>query len=130
MDNSSEKELSASQVQAAILVAAGKTGRFVAQSVDVTEQTLSRWKGMTSFKQLVDRHRAENARSLASAVAGLLPSAVEVYRAALVDPSIAVRFRAAQSVFAMWSEVGDPPVTPSDPEATEKPKSKSPFDLQ
>lgn len=130
MINSTEKELSASQVQAALLMAAGKTGRFIAQSVGVTEQTVSMWKRLQAFKDLVDRQRAENARSLASSLAGLLPEAVQVLRAALADPSTSIRLRAAQYVFDKWADVGDPPAIPLEPEAPKEQKAKSVFDLQ
>lgn len=129
MNTNDEKELSAKQVQAAILLAAGRSNRSVARELKVSEQTVCNWKRLAAFRALVDQHRARNAADLSTALSGLLPLAIEGFRASLTDASPALRLRAAQSIVASLTKLGAPLPEAWEEEGVDEESPKSPFDL-
>jgi len=98
-----DQSLKESQLLAAQLLAAGKTGREAAEAAGVTEETISRWRKNCDFdvylkELMVDLHETARMR-----LQSLVQKAVLAIEASIDDPSLTAKekFTIAVKIFEM-----------------------------
>lgn len=85
--------LTENQKQAAMLVAAGKPGNEIAQLLDVTPETISRWRQLPQFEAEVNAILRGAADAVRERLRGLASDAVDVIESVLKDPAVPIRYR-------------------------------------
>src|SRR5690349_10859161 len=89
-----ETKLSASQSQAAFLVACGRRKREVATLVNATPETISRWSNIAAFDAAVQEHQQELIDYARARHMALLGKAVDRLEALLDHNNPSIRLRA------------------------------------
>jgi len=94
-------ELSPIQQIAAVLLASGKTARDVAKEIDVTPETISHWRKITSFQALINDLKWEALNSARDEMQALTSKAVSTLKDVMQNGKTdTARLNAAEIVLA------------------------------
>lgn len=94
----SNRQLSARQSRAVVLLAAGGTGRAVASTIGVHEQRISEWRRQPLFARALAEQLQMNSLEAKEALNGLRLRAIDRLSSALQSPNQMVGLRAALEI--------------------------------
>jgi transcriptional regulator with XRE-family HTH domain len=93
MDYEKSIEINKNQFLAVQMLAAGKSGKAVAEALNVAPETISRWQQLPQFKSHLNATLWELKRATGKRLVGLIATAVDAITDAFNDPKMSTHDR-------------------------------------